>query len=251
MLSHNQRKHLTNLQLVKHRREHGQFVVEGDKMVAELLQQQRIAVVSVFALEGWAKAHAPLLVPYQHCLTLIDAEALQKVSSLHTSNQVLAVARLPEVPFRTAPIGQGYSFYLDGLQDPGNVGTILRTADWFGFSAVVCSPDTADVYSPKVVQASMGALWRVPVCTARMAEVADSYPDVARIGAVMDGADAFKASFPAKGILVIGNEGKGIRPDILPLLTHRLTIPKGPGSGAESLNAAVAAGLLAGLARCS
>lgn len=248
MFSHNQRKHLTSLQLVKHRREHGQFVVEGDKMVAELLQQQRITVVSVFALEGWAQANARLLVPYQYCLTLINTDELLKVSSLQTPNQVLAVARIPEAPFNTAPIDNGYGFYLDGLQDPGNVGTILRTADWFGFSAVVCSPDTADVYAPKVVQASMGALWRVPVCTASMTELVHQYPDVPRIGAVMAGTDAFKTNFPTTGILVIGNEGKGIRPDVLPHLTHRLTIPKGPGGGAESLNAAVAAGLLAGLA---
>ncbi len=246
MLSANQQKFVASLHVKKYRQKYRKFVVEGDKLVGELLRQTRVRPDHIFCLEKWALENAALAGRFSEKMTLVTEAQLAKTSSLTTPNQVLAVAEMPvEVPdFQS--IANGFSFYLDGLQDPGNLGSILRTADWFGFRAVFCSPETVDVFSPKVVQASMGACLRVAAWELDLEEILEKMPaNMPVLGAAMAGENLFQADLPAAGILVIGNEGRGISPKIEGLLTRHLTIPRGQNGGAESLNAGVAAGIFA------
>lgn len=247
MLSHNQTKFLTALQVKKYRYEYRKFTVEGEKMVAELLSQRRIGIAGIYGLQDWAAANSALLQPFQSIFYEISEPELEKISGLKTPNKVLAVADMPQDAPPLIP-ADGLSFYLDGLQDPGNMGTILRIADWFGVQHVFCAPDSVDVYSPKVVQASMGAFLRLQLCETPFDILLEKTPGVAVLGAVLDGANVFHSKLPAGGaLLIIGNEGKGIRPSLEQHLTHRLTIPRHPKGGAESLNASVATGILTAL----
>ncbi|MCB0531913.1 MAG: RNA methyltransferase [Lewinellaceae bacterium] len=243
MLSASQQKFLTALQVKKYRQKYRNFTVEGSKLVTELLMQKRISVVSVFGLERWATENAASLAPFYQLFNAVSEADLKKVSALKNPPPVLAVAELPE-PAQPA-LDSGVAFYLDGIRDPGNLGTIIRVADWFGMPAVYCSPDCVDAFGPKVVQASMGAVLRIPLPEMELTEILHLEPQLPVAGAVLDGDNVFTTQMPDHGLLVIGNEGSGIRPNVEALLTRRLTIPRAPGSAAESLNASVAAGILA------
>ena len=248
MLSHNQTKFLTALHVKKYRYEHRKFLVEGEKMVAELLSQRRITTTGVYGLASWASANAHLLQPFPAVFQEVNASELQKISTLQTPNKVVAVADLPESPLPIPPI-DCLSFYLDGLQDPGNMGTILRIADWFGVGHVFCAPDSVDAYSPKVIQAGMGAFLRLRLCETPFEVLLENAPGLPVLGAVLGGNNVFEMELPKNGVLVIGNEARGIRPEVERALTHRLTIPRHPEGGAESLNASVATGILTALLR--
>ncbi|MCW5923642.1 MAG: RNA methyltransferase [Saprospiraceae bacterium] len=249
MLSHNQTKLLAALQVKKYRQKYRKFMVEGDKMVAELLAQQRVKVEAVFGLERWAADNAALLLPVLKIFNPVSEAELKKISALVTPNQVLAVAELPEEPFAADLLQRDFCLFLDGIQDPGNMGTMLRTADWFGIPAVICSPDSADAFSPKVVQASMGAFLRVKIWETPFENVMAHAPNIPVLGTVLEGENLFEAQLPAHGLLVVGNEGRGISPEVRKGLSHRLTIPRHPNGGAESLNAAVAVGIVAAMLR--
>lgn len=219
-------------------------------MVAELLGQNRFPVLSVWGLERWAADNAALLQPVLQNFNPVTESELRKISGLTTPNSVLAVAQWPDEWPGATLFQTDICLYLDGIQDPGNLGTILRIADWFGFPAVFCSPDSVDVFSQKVVQASMGAVFRVPVREVALpALLAESAAPPPVMGAVLGGSDLFQTDLPRHGLLVIGNEGRGIGSAVEPLLSHRLTIPKHPAGRAESLNAAVATGILAAVLR--
>jgi TrmH family RNA methyltransferase len=245
MLSHNQIKLLSALSVKKYRQKYRKFIVEGDKITAELLSQSQWQVENLFATERWTKEYAALAAAFNGILSVVSESDLSKVSSLSTPPEVLAVVTLPENDAAPAVSGTDVYFFLDGIRDPGNMGTILRVADWFGLPAVFCSPDCVDVYSPKVIQSSMGAFLRVATREIAFRELLATAPGIPVLGAVMDGRNLFEGRWPDHGLLVIGNEGQGISPDVQSLLTHRLTIPKGQGGGAESLNASVAAGIIA------
>ncbi|MCE7924182.1 MAG: RNA methyltransferase [Haliscomenobacteraceae bacterium CHB4] len=248
-MSHNQTKLLTALQVKKYRQKYRKFTVEGEKMAAELLAQQRVGVSAIFGLERWAADNAALLQPYLEKFNPVSEAELKKISALTTPNKVLVVAELPDEPFDPAIFQRDFCFFLDGIQDPGNLGAILRVADWFGIPAVGCSPDSADAFSPKVVQASMGAFLRVKIWEMPLEDVLEIMPDLPVLGAVLGGNNVFQAELPTKGLVVIGSEGRGISPAAEARLTHRLTIPRHPSGGAESLNAAVAAGIVAAIIR--
>ncbi|MFN0174351.1 MAG: TrmH family RNA methyltransferase [Saprospiraceae bacterium] len=245
MLSHNQLKHLRSLSVKKYRQQHGQFLVEGEKMVAELLGQSRIGVSAIFGLESWIGQNGRFLSSFSEKVNLVTEAELVKISSLTTPNKVLAVATMPLETCNFQLATTEPCFYLDGIQDPGNMGSILRVADWFGFPAVFCAPDCVDVFSPKVVQASMGAIFRVQSWEIELAELLAASPKIPVAGAVLDGEHVFETTLPKNGLLVIGNEGRGISRQTESKLTRRISIPRHPAGGAESLNAAVAAGILA------
>jgi len=211
-------------------------------MVAELLTQQRVAVSAIYGLEEWITAHEVLCRPFLSKITTITAAELKKISSLSTPHSVLAVAEMPKI--LPEIITDRVCLYLDGIQDPGNLGTILRTADWFGIPAVYCSADCADVYSAKTIQAGMGAFLRIYTQEVALEQLLAHTPNRMVWGAVLGGTKLAQIDLSGPGVLVVGNEGRGIRPDTEQLLTHRITIPKHPESRAESLNAAVAAGIL-------
>ena len=247
MLTQNQIRLISSLDVKKYRQANGLFVVEGEKMVSELLSQDRIAVAGIWGTALWAERNPGLRqlagAKYQE----VSEPELKKISALTTPNAVLAVAGIPgELPDYTLPRNH-LCFYLDGIQDPGNMGAILRIADWFGFPAVYCSPECVDIYNTKVVQSSMGAVLRVRSWEIPLDVLLHSAGSVPVAGAVLDGENALDTDLPASGLLVIGNEGRGISEKTGSMLTRRLTIPGHPDGGAESLNASVAAGILAAL----
>ncbi len=218
------------------RLERGLFVAEGDKLVGEIIQDGGWPIERLFTLAGSPYASHPRAEQ-------ASAKDMERLSHLKSAPRSLALVRLPErrVP---KPSAEELVLCLDEIQDPGNLGTIIRTADWYGISHIVCSPTTADCFAPKVVQATMGALLRVEVCYADLPE----WLSEARKGGVpiyattLDGDDIHSAELTAGGIVVMGNEGKGVSPRVQSLTSHHLYIPPYPHNrrGSESLNVAIA-----------
>jgi len=236
MLTNAQRKLLVSLHRKKGRHEHGLFLVEGTKAVEELLASGW-GVDLLLATEAWPAPPNPRVSPLR-----VGEGDLAKLSALDTPSPVLAVARMP-APSPPAP-PRGRILALDGIQDPGNLGTLLRAADWFGLDRVVCSPDCVDLFNPKTVQASMGSLFRVAVELCPLPDFLRDLPESFwRAGAFLGGENLYGATLPDEGVLVLGNEGRGIREEVAALLPQRLSIP-GFG-GAESLNVAMAGALFA------
>ncbi|HUC81443.1 MAG TPA: RNA methyltransferase [Flavisolibacter sp.] len=231
MLSKKVLKDIQSLGLKKHREETGLFVAEGPKIVDELLQLIPGQLEAVYATEEWEGSDSEKI-------TRISPAELERISQLKTPNQVLAVVKQWE---SIAPTAEGFLLYLDTIQDPGNFGTIIRTADWFGVKNIVCSAGCADFYNPKVVQATMASIARVNVYYDEEASwlAAQSLP---RFAASLHGQPLDGFAKISEGILIIGNESKGIRKEYLQLAEEKITIPR--RGDAESLNAAVATGIL-------
>ena len=233
MVTKSELKYIQSLSDKKVRLETGCFIAEGVKLVGEMIAAG-YPLKAVYALDSWESPDASIEV------NRIEAFELEKMSLLQTPNQVLAVAMMPQKEQSLDLTGQ-LTLVLDGIQDPGNMGTIIRTADWFGIRQIVASEDTADVYNPKVIGATMGSFMRVSVTYKNLA---DWMPTVKLpvYGALLEGENIFTTKAVKQGLLVIGSEGKGIRENMMDFITHPVTIPK--TGGAESLNAGVAAGIL-------
>ena len=169
---------------------------------------------------------------------------LKTITFFNTPSQVYVIVKRPDASIANNFLTNDFALFLDDIQDPGNLGTILRIADWFGIPNVICSEKCVDIYNHKVIQSSMGAFLRVNVIPASFKKIYQQYPDIPYYGTVLEGNNLFEEKFKEKGIVVIGNEGKGISDAILEKLTHRISIPKGKNGGAESLNAAVATGIV-------
>lgn len=233
MISKNELKYIQSLYHKKVREETGLFVAEGVKLVNELLQNN-FAVKKIYAVKEWKAPDASCLV------NIIEPFELEKISKLATPNQVLALVEqkiLSQEPVQK----NNLTIVLDGIQDPGNLGTIIRIADWFGITQIIASEDTADLYNSKVVQSTMGSIIRVNVWYKNIEQWL-STANVPVYGALLNGTSIYETTAIHEGILVIGNESKGIRSNLLPYIQHTITIP---ASGkAESLNAAVATGII-------
>lgn len=235
MLSKAKIKLVRSLAQKKYRHETGLFVAEGPKIVEELLASFDPQLI--IATSEWLHAHP---TPCE-CVE-VDRSELQRASLLQAPQEVLAVFRMPTArPVATDE--KSLVLALDGVQDPGNLGTILRIADWYGIEQIVCSLDTADVYNPKVVQASMGSLARVKVCYVALPEwLKEQLAHRPVYGMVLDGENIYACELQQNGIVVMGNEGNGISDEVKDLLSHRLLIPRYPEGKSlpESLNVAVA-----------
>jgi RNA methyltransferase, TrmH family len=241
-VSKNDIKFVQSLRLKKFRQKYNNFIAEGEKIAGEALLSSSYKILRIFALPEWLHDHATQLTRIPPAaISEASENELAKISGLSTPNKVLMVLEWPQPG--ELPLIQT-ALYLDDVQDPGNLGAILRIADWFAIPQVFCSPGSVDVYNPKVVQASMGAFLRVDSQEIELETLLHRQPELPVLGAVLDGDDLFAAPLPSSGILVVGNESKGIRPDTQHLLTHRIAIPRAPGGGAESLNAAVATGII-------
>ena len=237
MISKNKIKYIRSLELKKNRNKEGKFVAEGFKVVDDLLALQPADLI--VATQEWL--HGKHLADQTEVIEVTEEE-LKKVSFLQHPQQVLAV-------FRQAQDGdfsintQELSLALDGVQDPGNLGTIIRIADWFGITHIYCSQDTADVYNPKVVQATMGSIARVKVEYGNLLALVESLPaDVPVYGTLLDGDNIYQQQLENRGLIVMGNEGKGISPALAKKVNHKLLIPNFPEgrATADSLNVAIA-----------
>ena len=235
MLSKSQISFLRSLQQKKDRAEHGFFLVEGYKSVIEFINSpyQLEAIYHKTSFDS-----KMLNLSRKINLTEISASDMDKISSLKTPQDVAALIKIPAWPtLNNTQLRQKFAIVLDGLQDPGNMGTIIRTADWFGISHIICSPDTVEVYNPKVVQASMGSLSRTQIYYTGLHEFL-THINLPIYGAMLSGQNIYKTDFGTEGLILMGNEGNGVRPGIEKLITKAITIPR--IGTAESLNVGIA-----------
>jgi len=241
MLSKSDTKFIQSLHLKKFRDAAHNFVAEGSKVVLDLLQCKHLACVHIFGLQHWLHVNEPLVRKYYlGPLQEVLPHELEKMSALHTPNQVLAVfEKLAPAPVIVAG---NISLVLDDIQDPGNMGTIIRIADWFGVKNIICSMHSADIYNPKVVQSTMGSLGRINIIYDNLNDWLTQNGIVPIYAAALNGKNLLQSQKLQEGILIIGNESKGISEGLLQLATEIITIPK--VGVAESLNAAVATGII-------
>ena len=241
MATKNEIKLLRSLQQKKFRQLHRCFVVEGTKSVMEVLQSG-FQVEKVYATDAWVEAHPELQLPdLQH----LSEKECELASSLQTPPGILACVHFRE----TAPLTEtedlpGRLLILDGIQDSGNLGTIIRTADWFGITHIVCSNGTVELYNPKTIQASMGSFTRVDVSYEDLTDFIPKISGDYRIyGTFMDGRDLRQTQFAPHAAIVIGSEARGISPEVEKLIHERIAIIRMASHPVDSLNAAIAAAI--------
>ena len=216
------------------REEQGVFIAEGEKLVGEIrnssLHIRRILQTKPIFAEG----------------ELISEKEMERISQLKTANSVLAVVELPKSRLASVKPDKNLVLALDRVQNPGNLGTIIRLADWFGISDIVCSEDSADCFNPKVVQATMGAILRVNVHYTNLAEWLNNQHNTKIYGTFLEGENIYSAKLGKSGVIVMGNEGQGISSEVAATVSHKLLIPPYPADrcGSESLNVAVATAVI-------
>jgi len=232
-LSKNQLKLITSLQQKKYRTKNNLFIVEGTKVVNEFLNSnfelEQLFCVDDFGFKNIEK------------LAQISEVELKKISNLKTPNNVLALFKIPS---EEKVKKEGLILVLDEINDPGNLGTIIRLCDWFGVDQLICSKNTVDCYNSKVVQASMGSLIRVSIVYTNLEEFLET-SKLPKYASLMDGENVYKSSMPKNAVLVMGNEANGISDKILKLVTNSVSIPRfGSLQKTESLNVATATAIL-------
>ena len=216
------------------REELGAFIAEGEKLVGEIrnsdLRIRKIYQTKPIFAEG----------------EIISEKEMERISQLKSANSVLAVVEVPKHKLSLANPAKNLVLCLDRIQNPGNLGTIIRLADWFGISDIVCSEDTADCFNPKVVQATMGAILRVRVHYTNLAKWLDSHNGTTIYGTFLEGENIYSAQLEKSGVIVMGNEGQGISDEVAKCVSHKLLIPPYPADrcGSESLNVAVATAVI-------
>ncbi len=236
MISKNLQKYIRQLEQKKYRKREGLFVAEGTKNVGDLLK--RFTPKTVFATGQW-------LAPEGVVPQIISEEELQRISFQQHPQQVLALFPIPQQD-NVDPIkllnDQTLVIALDGVQDPGNLGTIIRIADWFGINTLICSNDTADAWNPKVVQATMGSLARVNIIYTSIPSLLDRLPDTYPVyGTFLDGKDIYTEQLTTGGLIIMGNEGNGISQEVRQRINRKIFIPNfHHGKTADSLNVAIA-----------
>ena len=240
-ISHSCIKYVRSLDQKKVRRTEKVFLAEGPKIVGDLLG--RFECKLLVATEEWLKTCGQ--IPAHEVIEVSDEE-LSRASLLRTPQQILGVFSQPDYAFDPTLPRKTLCLALDGVQDPGNLGTIIRVADWFGIEDIVCSLDTVEVYNPKVIQATMGAIARVRTHYTSLKELLTKLQDAPIFGTFLDGSNIYEESLSSNGLIIMGNEGKGISPEIAKLVNRRLFIPNYPTDRptSESLNVAIATSII-------
>ena len=241
MLVKQKAKYIQTLGQKKFREQEGAFIAEGPKLVKELLEENAAAIIEIYAVKDWIVENEKLLAKKD--VTEVTDGELEKISQLTTPNKVLAIVRQFDNDGDIDVKGR-ITLVLDGIQDPGNMGSIIRIADWFGIAQIICSNDSADIYNPKVVQATMGSIARVKIFYTDLEEWLAGQKDIRIYATALEGQDVTGMKKLNEGIIIIGNESRGISEAVLKLTNVKITIPK--KGKAESLNAAVAAGIVLG-----
>ncbi len=243
MLSKNDIKNIKSLEHKKFRTEKGLFIAEGHKTVLELTGKFSCTLLA--ATQDWLDCHRN--IPAER-IESVTTDELKRASHLQSPQDVLAVFRIPKSEIKMSDTAQNnLVLALDDVQDPGNLGTIIRLADWFGIKDVFCSKGTADIYNPKAVQATMGALARVRVHYTDLKQSIKELPESVPVyGTFLDGEIIYDTKLSANGVIIMGNEGNGITPEIKQSVTHKLYIPNWPKGAptSESLNVAIATAIV-------
>jgi len=240
MVSKATQKWIRSLEHKKYRQELGVFLAEGHKLTSDLLPLLRCRLL--IATPAWLDANKQVIATE---IISTDQKTIGRISFLKHPQEVLGVFEIPDYQIRPDELKDGLSLALDNIQDPGNLGTILRIADWFGICCVICSSDTVDAFNPKVVQATMGAIGRVKIVYTDLSTFL-SETGLPIFGTFLDGTSIYSTRLPASGIIVMGNEGNGISSAIASLVTQKLFIPDYPvgKTGSESLNVSVATAIV-------
>ena len=240
MLSKTKVKYIQSLSHKKLRDELHLFVAEGPKVVEELLRSRKFNCEILCAVKGWLEQQDSTVTGNIGEFNEIEMYELEKISSLSNPHTVLGVFSQKEA--MEISLKNKISLILDGIRDPGNMGTIIRTADWFGINTIICSEDCVDCYNSKVVQATMGSLGVVNMVYQNPEKIILEHPDINVYATTLSGVNVFSIGKITEGLVILGNEGSGIRAELLLLANQNVTIPK--IGKAESLNAAVACGII-------
>lgn len=243
MLSKNKIKYFCSFHNKKQRVECNLFIVEGNKMVEELIHSD-YKIESIVANSEWILNHSD----YNFTCEIFEAsvEDLQKISLLQNPQEVWALVECKSQEETILIKKNELIIALDGIQDPGNLGTIIRIADWYGITQIWCSEDTVDVYNPKVIQATMGAVFRIKIVYGNLIDKFIKYDSVPKYAALLEGTNVYTTELSQQAILIMGNEGNGISKNVLQYVNHGIHIPSFNESekSSESLNVAVATGIL-------
>ncbi len=241
MLSKNQIKNITSLHLKKQREQKKLFIAEGEKLVDELLNSS-FEIVEIYATESWILKYKNRIKTQN--LIEIGENDLKKISLLSTPNKVLAIVKQKQFILNELLFKNELSLYLDDIRDPGNLGTIIRLAHWFGIKQIICSENTVEIFNPKVVQSTMGSIFHVPVIKLELADLLNVLQFKINIyGAFLDGKSIYDSPIKT-GLMVIGNESNGIQEKNSVLIQQKISIPSNNFHHSESLNAAMATGIL-------
>ncbi|CAN5489500.1 RNA methyltransferase [soil metagenome] len=247
MISKGQIKLIASLQQKKFRKEHGLFIVEGEKVCKDLIDSgwtiQSVFMTEEFRQEKfarWAKKVSS---------EIVTEKELEKISSFTSPQQIIAVAEIRDKRFSIDLISKGLSLMLDDIRDPGNLGTMIRIADWFGIETVICSETCADMYNPKTVQATMGSLFRVNVYYQPLLDVMQkcSGKNIPVFGTLLDGQNIYNTKLNDDAVILIGSESHGINIELIPFITSKISVPsfsKSMSKKVDSLNAAMAAAIV-------
>jgi len=245
MISKQKIEFIRSLSHKKEREKAGCFVAEGEKLVMDLLKTS-LQPIGIFYTGQWPASGA---LPGAHLNSCqLSEKEMERISAFKTPSNLLAIFEIPSYQEVEFPSFEGLGLVLDGIQDPGNLGTIVRTADWFGITDVYCSPECADIYNPKCVQSTMGALARVRLHYTELIELTRKAVDqqIPLYGTFMEGENLFETELSTPALVVMGSEGKGISSGLIPFLTKKISIPAYPAGSnqLESLNVAVSAAVV-------
>ncbi len=248
MLSLKEKKRLNLLKQKKYRQKYGFFIAEGDKIVKDFLRSDW-EVHDLFVVKDWTANIQGEELQKNTRVHIIDRDELKKVSSLTTPHNVLAVVKIPERKTHFTPDPEKLVLMLDEIKDPGNLGTIIRTASWFGIHDILCSTNSVDVFNPKVIQSSMSALIHVRVWYQDLKKSLEQFKeaDIPVYGTFLSGENIYEATLRSNGVILMGNESRGIAAELEPYISRKITIPAflQPKRGTiESLNVATATGII-------
>lgn len=246
MISKSQIQFIKSLSISKFRKANKMFIAEGTKVVNELANSP-YKIEGIYAFGDWIKKNR-FRFSKETVFTEVTEKELKRISSLKTPNQVLAVIYVAENDQQLSKSIDKLVLMLDDIRDPGNMGTIIRTADWFGINQIICSNSCVDKYNPKVVQATMGSLFRVQVYYTDLKDYLEQLPkDHSVYGTLLEGENIYQSTMAKHGIIIIGNESHGISDELIPFITNKITIPNystKPLDTAESLNASIATAIV-------
>ena len=247
-MTKNDIKFIQSLKQTKFRKENKMFVVEGNKLVSELLASD-FKVENILVTETWLEKF-PEMAAGLKSYEIVNAKQMEQMSSMVTPPGIIATAHTPSYKINPKDAENEFILALDGINDPGNLGTMIRTADWFGINKIVCSHDCADAWQAKTIQSTMGSIFRIQIIESDLKDFLSKSQQLSNFttpiyGALMEGENIFTKKIEKKnGVIIIGSESHGIREDVLPLVTSPIHIPRGKGSQTESLNASVAAAII-------
>ena len=243
MLSKNNIKFINSLRVKKYRNENGYFIAEGERLVDDIINST-IRIKTLYHTKNWTDRE---VASFENIL--ISDDEMKKISGLTTPSNALALVNIPEYDISKINFSSSLTLALDGIQDPGNFGTIIRVADWFGIESIICSNDTTDAFSPKVIQSCMGAISRVKVIYCNLHDFLNNFRNNLKLtvyGTFMEGSNIYDEKLSPKGIIVMGNEGNGISKEVEKLISHKIHIPTfaNDRTTVESLNVAMATAIV-------